>query len=257
MLKSSNSILEALELESQLLQIFCPTEHQVVNPGDRSTPIQHLLQFSEIYRLLGLLQIYRIFPDVLKQRLQTQESIKDPKLKSVFDLVMSPAEISTDDLSNSTLSQWLTLFTLRIIERLKHLPVEAGTGAFQPFLLVACSSELRLPPAPAANIVPQVLNPMANPEIENEEYQLFGASIAERVEVVRARRMIVGRLEMLHNLLPPKPWELCIRIVKEMWNRLDSADYTFGGGTLDTKGLQAMPFWIDIMIDNGWETLMG
>lgn len=81
---SQNILLEAFELESRLLQAHCPTEHQVMNPGDQNTPVNHLLLFAEAYRQLGLLQIYRVFPEVLKSRLEEDKSTWSPCVRRIF-----------------------------------------------------------------------------------------------------------------------------------------------------------------------------
>ncbi|KAJ5738624.1 hypothetical protein N7493_001779 [Penicillium malachiteum] len=247
---SQNSLLEAFELESRLLQTACPTEDQISNTGDQRTPVNHLLAFAEVYRLLGLLQIYRIFPTVLTSRLAEDESTWTSTTRRIFHTVHNHAiiwglqiDLLQDHHSSSLLAIWLTLFSYSIIEKLKVLPIEAGTGAFQPFLLVACSGELRRPSLHTNALQAQIHS--------NRSLILMETGI------LRARQMILGRLQMLRDFLPPKPWDLCVNIVQEVWSRMDSLSFPSMANEESDSGMDNMPFWLDVMIDHGYETLMG
>ncbi|KAJ5613859.1 hypothetical protein N7528_007513 [Penicillium herquei] len=247
---SQNSLLEAFELESRLLQTGCPTEDQVTNTGDHQTPINHLLVFAEVYRLLGLLQIYRIFPTVLTSRLTEDQSTWTSSTRRIFNTVHHHAmnwglriELLADKDSSSFVAIWLTLFAYSIIEKLKVLPIEAGTGAFQPFLLVACSGELRRPSLPTGGLQSQIHSD--------------GSLILMETGILRARQVILGRLRMLRDFLPPKPWDLCVNIVQEVWSRMDSVSFPSMTNEETDSGRDDMPFWLDVMIDHGYETLMG
>lgn len=139
-------------------------------------------------------------------------------------------------------ASWLTALALSILERLKILPIEAGTGAFQPFVLVALSGELWRPALLLENTV--------DLEIPGGSVILMDAGI------LRARQMVVGHLGMLRDFLPPKPWDLCVKIVEEVWAKLDSSPGFLASETGTQLG-KGMPFWLDVMMDHGYETLMG
>lgn len=123
----------------------------------------------------------------------------------------------------------LTRFALKILSQLKTLPFESRTRCLQPFLLVALCSELRLPPQHNSN---DAVTPL-------EEINI----VPEAIEVSRTRRFLLGRLSSLQHVLPPKPIDVCLKLVREVWARMDS-------------GLQGV-YWVDVMIEKSWETTMG
>jgi hypothetical protein len=62
------------------------------------------------------------------------------------------------------------------------------------------------------------------------------------VEVAMVRKFILDRLTTCLRLLPPTPIRVCIDIVKETWRRIDAGN----------KGV----YWLDVMMEQGWETIM-
>ncbi|CAM1501469.1 Fc.00g034530.m01.CDS01 [Cosmosporella sp. VM-42] len=256
-----NNISKGLELENRLLQMTVPTESQIINPADPKTTIQHLLKLAQIYRLVGLLQIYRVFPDVLLQRLQSPLSEIGDYLRPFFESASRRATPGSHGGLNSPnkparrdLGCWLTLFTLSILDLFKEVPAESGTCAFQPFLLVACGSELRVPSHSnaAATRPPYTCR-------QDGDLELIPEMSLKAVEVLRARSMVLGRLETLLRLLPPKPHRQCIFVVKETWRKMDAmaAISPRAGFSSSGMGFDDSLFWMDVMIENGWETMMG
>jgi hypothetical protein len=68
------AIEKARELEERLLGLAHPSEAEIVSPGDDDTPVWHLLTMAEAYRCIGLMQLYRVFPDLLHNRLSAPTS---------------------------------------------------------------------------------------------------------------------------------------------------------------------------------------
>ncbi|RAO67001.1 uncharacterized protein BHQ10_003013 [Talaromyces amestolkiae] len=261
--QAQEAIREAQELEERLLSLAHPAETEVVNPGDDETPVWHLLAMAEVYRHTGLLQLYRVFPDLLRDRLQA-ESISKGDISSTLDpnILYQPEDLgnsshfsfdvfsnlenlqnldnpqkddgegdcNTDDLSEDVKSEWLTTIALTAMSRLKTVPLESRTRCLQPFLLVASSSELRLPAMELPSLDPS-----------RDDYSLNLS--AHAIEVSRTRKFILGRLTSFLHVLPPKPIHICVDLVQEVWRRMDA-------GESDV-------YWMDVMIDNGWETTMG
>lgn len=222
--QAQQAIEEAQELEQRLLSLSHPTELEVVNPGDDDTPVWHLLAMAEVYRNTGLLQLYRAFPDLLQARICSEEMV---------DLFGNAGDIQFDmessNISPTAQDEWLTRFALAAMAKLKTIPFESRTRCLQPFLLVASSSELRLPPAS---------QPL---EMPDGDYSLNLSTHA--IDVSRTRKFILSRLSSFLHVLPPKPIHICFGLVKEVWRRMDA-------GEPDV-------FWMDVMIEKGWETTMG
>ncbi|KAL2870880.1 uncharacterized protein BJX67DRAFT_209984 [Aspergillus lucknowensis] len=266
------ALARARELEERLLSLAHPTEAEIVSPGDDETPVWHLLTMAEVYRCTGLLQLYRAFPDLLQRRLPMQQHhspnqqhpIPSPTQQDAFNQTLdpntswfndspylptnptshhNPTSTTTATSPSQTIPQgssyynsWLTEFALTTLSRLKTIPLESRTRCLQPLLLVASSSELRLPPQPNPDLDPLDPNPT--------DLSGNGPCISSHaLEVSRTRRFILGRLTSFLHVLPPKPISVCLELVNEVWRRMDAGD--------------AEVYWMDVMIEKGWETTMG
>lgn len=294
--RAQMAIEKAGELEERLLALAHPSEAEIVSPGDDDTPVWHLLTMAEAYRCTGLMQLYRVFPDLLQRRLPPSESntsqypasacstSRDPFFPIDLDSMNLSAAFgnptptthttNTQNTSPSPLpsthnlyqnhtreksqaqeppspetvaDNWLTEFAVTTLSRLKTIPLESRTRCLQPFLLVASCSELRLPPLPSDP------DPQRNPSDGHAEgYEgEDGTSNAnpmpsismEAIEVSRTRKFILGRLTSYLHVLPPKPINVCLKLVNEVWRRLDAGENDC--------------YWVDVMIEKGWETTMG
>ncbi|KAL4998749.1 fungal-specific transcription factor domain-containing protein [Aspergillus recurvatus] len=235
---------KARELEERLLSLAHPTEAEIVCPGDDETPVWHLLTMAEVYRCTGLLQLYRAFPDLLQRRLPVQQQNHHSPTQQPHPTTATPQDPfqswlneaythphpDPDQSSPTYHDSWLTEFALTTLSRLKSIPFESRTRCLQPLLLVASSSELRLPPTPSD---PLALSANGN-----------GPCISSHaLEVSGTRRFILGRLTSLQYVLPPKPIAVCLELVNEVWRRMDKGDRDV--------------YWMDVMIEKGWETTMG
>ncbi|ODM24197.1 hypothetical protein SI65_02093 [Aspergillus cristatus] len=263
--QAQRAIDQAQQLEERLLRLAHPTEAEIISPGDDDTPVWHLLTMAEAYRCTGLIQLYRVFPDLLRCRLplpntSTTDPDRDPFLSDQilgndcnldgFEFpwldTNSPKRTPTPPAPGTThkikaadsyYNAWLTEFTLTTLSRLKTIPMESRTRCVQPFLFVASSSELRLPSVPMdeSNTNP---NPNTSTQDNNNE-----ENVSHSVEVLRTRKFLLGRLTSYLHVLPPKPIHVCLQLVKEVWRRMDV-------GERDV-------YWMDVMMERGWETTMG
>ncbi|KAL4890940.1 hypothetical protein BDV59DRAFT_183426 [Aspergillus ambiguus] len=263
--QAQRAIEKARELEERLLGLAHPAEAEIVSPGDDETPVWHLLTMAEVYRCTGLMQLYRTFPDLLRRRLPLQQSPQpSPQSRSHQQTSATsgdpflPAEIgqgidsagwycdptpflqsdngdgdATGSTSDASYNQWLTEFALTTLSRLKTIPLESRTRCLQPILLVASCSELRLPRE----------NPLSS-QTDQESSDATGPNISSHaIEVSRTRRFVLGRLTSFLHVLPPKPISVCLQLVQEVWSRMDAGE----------PGV----YWMDVMIEKGWETTMG
>ncbi|KAI2703194.1 transcriptional regulator family: Fungal Specific TF [Penicillium roqueforti] len=288
------AIEKARKLEERLLGLAHPSEAEIVSPGDDDTPVWHLLTMAEAYRCVGLMQLYRVFPDLLHKRLPTpisttsqypdnadaasrdpffpidldsmdlsarfggpspatgqntksQRTAASPSRRSSSHNLPSPSSPDTQQSPTPEIlySNWLTEFAVTTLSRLKTIPLESRTRCLQPFLLVASCSELRLPRL-ATNAGTQARNGEDYPEGRDKDSHNPNQAPTismEAIEVSRTRKFILGRLTSFLHVLPPKPIHICLKLVNEVWRRLDAGDD-------DT-------YWVDVMIEKGWETTMG
>jgi hypothetical protein len=111
-------IAEADDLEAMIISRKVPGPDEIEDPHDEATPVEHLVKMAECHRNAALLQLYRVFPDVLRRRLG-----------------LDGPEISKEGFT--------VRFALRILDTLMSIPSRSGTTPFQTVLLLAMSSELR------------------------------------------------------------------------------------------------------------------
>ena len=177
-------ISNAFHIEEQLMYLDSPDN--IIDPMDITTPTWHLQTISQIYRFVALIMLYRIFPDILEHRMETDMLPYSPR--SVF---LNPA-IEYDR------NVWLRQFTLHTLNLLRTIPLESHTRCVQPFLLITLSCE----------IGSFGIDPFLDSERETEE----------------ARDFIRTRLEAFQYCLPPKPAEARVKLVLEIWRTIDATN---------------------------------
>ncbi|OCK83776.1 hypothetical protein K432DRAFT_321533 [Lepidopterella palustris CBS 459.81] len=120
---------------------------------------------------------------------------------------------------NPDANVWITSMALYIVDLLKSLPASSGTCCLQPILLVTASTELKR--------VPSV-----------DYYDVY----VDPQRINHARSFVERRLNEFALRLPAKPLRRMLELVKEVWKRMDAGEDVF---------------WLDVMFENGWETVMG
>jgi hypothetical protein len=126
------SLSIARKLELRLIALTYPDERDIVSPGDRLTPVWHLLTLAEVYRRTGLAQLYRVFPDLL-----------DESLASISEAGESSETRFASRHDQFTLrNEWLTTYALETLEMLETIPIESKfgrNGIFTSIQLLRCS----------------------------------------------------------------------------------------------------------------------
>ncbi|KAJ5435883.1 Protein of unknown function DUF3468 [Penicillium cf. griseofulvum] len=195
-----------------------------VDIGDTNTPPSHFLTLAEAYRCTALLQIYHVFPDILEERLLSNQTADGERPIPALFLLLFPI-IATEWSSRSVEDARHTL-ALHIVSLLEQLPSTSGTKVMQPIVLACISSDLVFSSGSvlgaAQNTIPS-LNTLD-------------------VEIAQARRKVKMRLSELILILPKLPMQRIFNVVHETWDRADS-------------GLEE--FWLDVMLDLNLETIMG
>ncbi|KAK4493824.1 hypothetical protein PRZ48_015009 [Zasmidium cellare] len=165
--------------------------------GDNSTPIAHLQNTAEAYRLAALLQLYITFPDLEVRVDDTAASQEN--------------EIVDDDASALERNQALTTLTLLLVDVLERIPPDSGTRCIQPVLYVSAATGLRFD-------TPVVADPEMVPMTQCT------------IEVSRAKKFIVDRLSTLLRSLPPRPIGVALNLIKAIWAEYDYGQNVAGGG---------------------------
>ncbi|KAH7151759.1 C6 zinc finger domain protein [Dactylonectria estremocensis] len=229
--QSKSAIQAAEDLQVKLCAIDLPIESAIVDSGDEMTPTIHLLKIAEAYRCMGLLQLYRNFPDLL--------SLSSPSgdLPSQFGSPSNP-EIDHDFTNTGILMDtWLTCLALHILDLVEAVPVSSRSRSIQPLLMVSVCSELSLSRSFCLSTSLQqvpVATITSSPRIKVPPTAM---------DVLQARRAIVSRLSFFENVLAAKPIRRMLLLIKETWACMDDK--------------QQDVYWMDVMIERGYETLMG
>lgn len=223
--EAKRAINHAEDLHSQLCKIKLPTENSIADAGDNMTPGQHLLKVAEAYRCTGLLQLYRNFPDLLSPYLPTEQ----PECREGSFSVESDVPALRDS--------WLASLAIHILDLIQDIPESSRSRSIQPLLLVSVCSDLALGSTHCALAEP------INALVESISCSpRFSAQVTD-LDVLRGRRFILSRLSSFENILAAKPIRTMISLVKETWLRMEAT--------------QDNVYWMDVMMENGFETLMG
>ena len=222
--EAARSILEAERLQSQLCNIQMPYAGAVADSGDELTPVDHLLKVAEAYRCIGLLQLYRNFPVLLSSHMYPEQ----PPREAFSDLPLHVLAVAQKN-------AWQTRFALHVIDLIKDIPLSSRSRSIQPLLLVSICSELSLghdslpvgaqSPTQSTAIGPQT------------------RSLVSDLDILCARRFVISRLSEFEHMLAARPIRQMLVLCKETWDRMDRERQDV--------------YWMDVMMEKGYETLMG
>jgi hypothetical protein len=190
-----------------------PSGDDLADTGDERTPKEEFVTVAEAYRCAGLLELYRVFPSILRKRLGNNGC----STTSAVDFQFPTPRFETP-YEDMDVKLWISSLAMHILRLIESLPPSSGTFCIQPLLLVIAASEL--------SFVSSV--------------DFFDVR-ANDPDILSAREFVMRRLQEFALRLPNKPLRQMIQMIKETWRQSD-------------EGQDA--FWIDIMDDNGWHTIM-
>ncbi|KAI1502113.1 fungal-specific transcription factor domain-containing protein [Biscogniauxia marginata] len=239
-----NIIEAACKVEEELLGLV---HHQVStfsDTGDSMSPILHLIDVAEAYRLASLLQLYQTFSDLARRRLPRQKA----------------------NYSSYTLwSDCITPLSFRLIDILKGIPASSGTRCIQPLLYLSAGTGLRFDPKTLTYMQERQRNTFL--EFGRSDKDVTGSDQSSSTsvtgdilrsdeppspitrhsfEVIHARRFILGRFAMLEHCLPPAPILVARNLIRKIWEAYDS----------ERTGASHV-HWIDVMEKSNLQTIFG
>ncbi|RKL47906.1 hypothetical protein BFJ70_g2273 [Fusarium oxysporum] len=150
---------------------------------------------DQAFQYMALLQVYRVFPDLLAARYQ-------PWNKYEILLPQAAHKLPT----RQEMDIWLTKLAMHILSILREIPFESSVRCIQPFIFAAVSSELKYSHHPESVSVPclpidQVL-----------------------IDVARARQFILSRLSAYCNTLTVGKVHQIRQLINHVWDTLDAGD---------------------------------
>ncbi|KAF2718730.1 hypothetical protein K431DRAFT_332091 [Polychaeton citri CBS 116435] len=178
------------KLEDFLWLFELPAEKDIADHGDIRTPTADFIRIANAYRLVGLLELYRIYPALLSRRIS--------KPVTEFHHFTLP---DTQSAYTKLLDFWTTNIATHTIDLLERISVSSGTCRMQPMLLISVASQLRFP---------------------DNETSADTANSSEYDCVLEHRELSEARMLALSRVYPQNPMIRMMDIVKEVWQRLDT-----------------------------------
>jgi hypothetical protein len=209
------NLLNAATLEEDLLAAEYPTTDEIAELGDERTSKQDFIAVAEAYRCAGLLEIYRVFPIILRKRLGTKKS-HSGQLADFNTFPMPRYETHYEDTDTKL---WLNSLAMHILDLIDSIPSSSGTICIQHILIVSAASELR--------------------RVSSVD---FFDIYANDTKVCQAREFAVKRLQEYSRSLPAKSFRKMINLLEEVWRRQDNDDNVFWVDVIDEQGYRSNPF---------------
>jgi hypothetical protein len=234
--EAEDAIRQAERLHMELCSIEVPTEESILDPGDELTPTSHLIKVAEAYRITGLLQLYRNFPDLLLSNRVPYGSLQEHhtiSLQTFSDFEFTQS--NTD--SRLVLKSWLTALAMHVIDLIDDIPITSRSRSIQPLLTVSICSELSL------NRTYVSVSHLQHGPVASISASPRFATTPSAVDILGARRSLLSRLSSFETVLAAKPIRQMMVLVKDTWLAMDKH--------------QQEVYWMDVMLEKGYETLMG
>ncbi|RFN46500.1 c6 zinc finger domain protein [Fusarium flagelliforme] len=219
-----DTLNEAHRLENRILEYSPLDASTIVVLGDPHTTPEHFKILDEVFWYTSLLQLYRVFPDLLIQRYQpwNPQRILQPEAPSHV-----PSRDETDE--------WLMKLALHILGMLQGIPLDSRTRSIQAPIIVALSSELRHKSPDASEL---------DSASEAGDLRAMPPSIiSHSIEIARARRFVMSRLSIYWHVLPLQKVKKYQVLVEHIWEALDA-------GVPDV-------YWADMLRNKQLRTVMG
>lgn len=221
--------------------------------GDSTTPVGHLVDTAEAYRLAAMLLLCQTFPDL---------DLEDLGLEKT-DGATDTQQRQSEDVQHAHAALDLAM---KLVETLRRVPPESGTRCIQPILYIVAGSGMKfttiegestIPPQdadrPDAPAQPQHRSSFSQPAPLDVAllssaprpavFDFKLASVTQcTLQVSKGRRFVIDRLCALQRSLPPRPIGVALDLVKAVW-----AEYDYKSNV----------HWIDVMVDKGFQTLFG
>ncbi|KAI9740160.1 MAG: hypothetical protein M1834_004738 [Cirrosporium novae-zelandiae] len=239
----------ARSLEEDLLALDSPKEDVILNPGDDRTPVAHFVNIAEAYRCTALLQLYRVFPDLLDRRLGVLVASSSSRPCTPNTLgIFNSSEVAADTRTEPELEEkntWMADLAIHILNLLKATSSESRTTFLQPLLMVAVSSELRLPKPKTKSHPSSSPPPVFNLEPYDSNCEAISISMYT-INIIQARQFILSRLTAIQQIWPGERHEKLISLVGEIWSKMDG-----NTGCGDNDGMSL--YWMDVMLEKNLE----
>ncbi|KAH7141560.1 hypothetical protein B0J13DRAFT_557013 [Dactylonectria estremocensis] len=213
-----DGLREARSIERSLFAYVPMDVSCMVGLCDPSTTLNHFQQMDQAFQYTALLQIYRVFPDLLAERYQPWNK---------YEILLPQA--AHEKPTRQEMDIWLTKLAMHILSILQEIPFESPTRCIQPFIFAAVSGELKYTQH-LVHLSDGVSVPF--PPIDHAS-----------IEVARARQFTLSRLSAYGNILTVGKVQQICQLLNCVWDALDAGD-----GDV---------YWVDLAYKKQLGTMMG
>lgn len=219
---AKKTLLEsARHLEEVVARYVIPAPRQVEDTGDCFTPTGHFETLAKVYQLSILLELYRMFPELVTQQLSGPPS-------------MRPEETGRQEHYLNHLNG----LAINILTLLASIPETSGTRAVQMLPLIIAGSTLQNGEA--------VSN---RPGTENQILALFRS----RESIQHWRSFTRSRLQDIDRHVGLETVRRASEIIEKTWEIGDKEVLELGRDSKIVSPVQ----WIDVMTKERLETVLG
>ena len=226
-----------------------------VQTRDENTPVSHLLQTAEAYRLASLLQLQLTFKGLTISSWDVHCGFKSAA--TPYDNTTTYGMAIAHDQHHGEV---LLALTLQLVKTLEGIPAQSGSRSIHAILYLSAAAGLRLEKSPpeatsgdtsglatieqADQSTPGTSQPAF--AIPHHSYQHIpldttystNSSIpASALEVSRARSLVLARLSSLQRTLPNRTTDSTLQLVQSIWREYDSS-----------RSDSCCMHWLDIMV---------
>lgn len=189
-------------LEEMALELQVPDAENFAETDDNHTPRLHFMHLAQAHHAATLLQLYQGFPDLIDLRLGHSDT--------------------------SETRHFMIAMAISIVDAIKKIPVTSGTRCMLPILLVIASTELRFRPT--------IPSGTGEKNVDLDNWSIFSHDIS----IAQNRTFTLDCLSSFERSLPVRPITDAIRLVREVWEKLDRGEEFF---------------WVDVMLELGLPTI--
>ncbi|GFN11257.1 hypothetical protein AtubIFM56815_008815 [Aspergillus tubingensis] len=212
---------KAKEVEKFVRDYAVLAADEISATGDDLTPSSHLHTMGLVYQLSILLELYRLFPELLRS--------------SDDQINYSPSPSETKHFLDTLATNILTL--------LVSIPPSSRTKAIQVLPLIIAGSALQgqTQPSSSTSLLPSCIR---------DPIQGIMSLSSNSIITNYWRRVVMDKITSLRDYVGLDSVDYARRIVEGVWMRADSI-------SLRSAGACSMVSWLDVMREDKLQTLFG
>lgn len=215
-------LAQASDVETALLNYKTPSVDRIEDTGDALTPVSHLQKMAQVYRLTALLEIYRVFPELLQKPSSDEDN--------VFDSISSQSRIIA--------------IAIGILTIISTIPESSGVNALLCLPMITAGSALQSTEADQ----PELSHGSTWGSLCSDLMSIYTQNDAH----ARWREFVRERISIIHNYVGLGGVTRALEVIEKTWFR---ADVQVFANEPDSVG--EFVHWTDVMADERLETIFG